>query len=609
MSTKWKITAVAMCFTLSLFHFIPMVEAESAEPVAAAAPIGGSAQAVTKPILYTLNDNLKVEVKSILNETTSEGQRIAVVVRAKSTASKVVSIPDMELRVKAADGSEYTLQASVFNAHAIRPQTNEELSYMVMVDRKDQIELKELVWFSVDWYTYPRTETELLAIPVSGRSWNGSLSLIKDPAANKTWDESFQIPNMDSPLIYTPAAINKESTPKGTVYTVKLLVENRSTKKESLPVLSMDGRAAAGVNTTLFNGKNSEQDSVALEPGEKQYLYFLIPTDKDTRLSSLNVLSVESFKQMDTKGRLSQTAFTIGRLQIALPLGGQADHPVQSIAYQYDTPFTFDSLSDTIDPYMSVSMVELHMHENEGEGYNTVVGKFKLSNNGDQPIPLPVFQTKLETESGTAFSGARQTTSTQDIMPGTSYILSYSYRMPIDIKDRSFVLKILDSKGSTGAVTAATATFPVTSTIGAYVVALQPDVLDTEKLSFYPFQVKLNEWSLMARTSAPSATSPITYTYRLKLNLDIAREEKIIADKDFSKMSLELIDPTGKLLSVKTLNFTGVNRLVSGMQFITFDNLRTDEQEYPLSINVYETIATPTGEVKRLMTVLHEREQ
>lgn len=73
----------------------------------------------------------------------------------------------------------------------------------------------------------------------------------------------------------------------------------------------------------------------------------------------------------------------------------------------------------------------------------------------------------------------------------------------------------------------------------------------------------------MARTNAPSATSPITYTYRLKLNLDIEREKKMIVDKDFSKMWMELIDPTGKLLSVKTLNFSGVNRLVSGMQFIT----------------------------------------
>jgi hypothetical protein len=604
MSRKMKLAAVAVGFTLSLFHFIPPVAAEAAEPAATILPIDAGGISISKPNSYLLNDTLKVEIKSVLNETTSEGQRIAVVVRAKSTASKVVSIPDMELRVRAADGSEYTLQASVFNAHAIRPQTNEELSYMAVVDRKDTFELKELVWLSVDWYTYPKTETELLIIPVSGRSWNGALSSIQDPSAKKTWDESFQIPNIDSPLIYKPAAIHKESTPKGTIHTVKLLVENRSTKKEMLPSLSMDGRVGvAGVNTTLFSGANAEQGAITLEQGEKRYLYFQIPTDKDTILSSLNVLSSENFRQMDAKGTVTQVGYSIGRLNIALPQGGQADLPVQSLAYQYGTDFTFDNLSDTIDPHMSVSLVEMHMHENEGEGYNTVIGKYKLSNNGDQPLPLPVFQTKLETESGAAYSGSRQTTTTQDIMPGTAYILSYSYRMPIDMKDRTFVLKILDANGSTTASSAA----PVTNTIGAYAVALQQDVMDAEKLSFYPFQVKLNDWSLMARTSAPSATSPITYTYRLKLSLDIEREEKMIVDKDFSKMSLELIDPTGKLLSVKTLNFTGVNRLVSGMQFITFDNLRTDEQEYPLSINVYETIATPTGEVKRLMTVLQER--
>ncbi|WP_240414264.1 hypothetical protein [Paenibacillus periandrae] len=608
MSTKMKFAAVAVGFTLSLFHFIPPVAAESSEPVATILPIDAGGISITKPNSYLLNDTLKVEIKSVLNETTSEGQRIAVVARTKSTVSKVVGIPDMELRVRAADGSEYTLQASVFNAHAIRPQTNEELSYMAVVDRKDTFELKELVWLSVDWYTYPKTETELLTIPVSGLSWNGALSSIQDLSAKKTWEESFQIPNIDSPLIYKPAAIHKESTPKGTIHTVKLLVENRSTKKEMLPSLSMDGRVgAAGVNTTLFNGVNTEQGTITLEPGEKRYLYFQIPADKDTVLSSLNVLSSESFRQMDAKGAVTQVGYSIGRLNIALPQGGQADLPVQSLAYQYGTDFSFDSLSDTIAPHMSVSLVEMHMHENEGEGYNTVIGKFKLSNNGDQPLPLPVFQTKLETESGAAYSGSRQTTTAQDIMPGTAYILSYSYRMPIDMKDRTFVLKILDTKGSTTAAASTATAAPVTNTIGAYVVALQQGVMDAEKLSFYPFQVKLNDWSLMARTSAPSATSPITYTYRLKLSLDIEREEKMIADKDFSKMSLELIDPTGKLLSVKTLNFTGVNRLVSGMQFITFDNLRTDEQEYPLCINVYETIATPTGEVKRLMTVLQER--
>jgi hypothetical protein len=598
---------VAVTLSLSLFQNNPLVWADPAMPMPVAEALPASPAPITgnEPTPYTLNDTLQVKVKSLLNESTSDGQRIAVVIRARSTAAKVVAIPDMDLRVRAVDGYEYTLKASVFNAHAIRPNTTEELSYMEMVDSKDQIELKELAWMSVDWYTYPKTEKELLAIPILGRSWNGALSSIQDPSAKKAWGESFQIPNIDSPLIYTPVAINRESTQKGTFRTVKLLVENRSAKKETLPVLSMDGKveAVADVNTTLFNGNNTVQEVIALEPGEKRYIYFSIPTDKDTVLGSLNLLSSESYRQLDAKGVVSQTAYMIGRLNIALPPGGQADAPVQSITYQYGTPFSFDSLSDTIDPNMSVSLVELHMHENEGEGYKTVIGKFMLSNNGDQPLPVPVFQTKLETESGVGYSGIRQTTAAQDIMPGTAYVLSYSYSLPIDTKNRVFVLKISDSK----AVASATpATAPITSTIGSYIVDLQSDVINAERLSFYPFEVMLNEWQLSARTNAPSATSAITYTYKLKLDLDIERKEKIIVDESFSKMSFELMDPTGKLLSVKTLNFTGVNRLVSGKQFIQFDNLRTDEQEYPLSINIYETIATPSGEVKRLVAQLQQ---
>lgn len=597
MSTNRK--SLAIVFGLSLLTMGQLSGAVEAS--ASALPAGSSfivpEQAVT---VYQLTDSLSVEVKSLLNEATSDGLRIAATIRMKSNSSKVIKIPETDLRVTTADGYEYTLQASVFNAHAIRPNTTEELSYMATVDRKDQVSLTGLSWFSVDWYTYPKTETTLLNIPVSSNIWSGPLSEITEPEYKKTWGETFRIPNIDSPLVYTPVAVQKDTTQQGTVTTVKLLVENPSGKKETLPEFSLDGRTAnqTGSDPNVFPGKRVEQGPISLDPQEQRYIHYTVAIEKDTSLASLNLLTTETFKQLDAKGTPTQTSYSVGRLNIALPSGGQSDISIEGNAYEYNTPFRFDALSDAIDPNMDVSLVEMHMHKNEGEGYQTVIGKFKLSNKGEQPLPLPQFQTKLVTESGLSYAGSRQTTTTQDIMPNTSYVISYSYIMPAEMKDRNFVLKLVDTK------TAA----PASTTIGAYRISLQTNTVNEDELSFYPFKVKMNLWQLSARTNMAPVTSPAptTFSYKLKLDLDIERQEQVIVDQSFSKMTLELVDPTGKLLSVKTLSFTGVNRLVSGTQIIQFDNLKTDEQEYPLTVNIYESITTPTGEAKRLVGSIKE---
>lgn len=587
--------SLCIVFGLSILTLGQIIgTANAAASVQPGVPVG-AVSASPAVSTYALSDTLSVEVKSLLNESTSDGLRIAATIRMKSSAANVVKIPETELRVKTVDGNEYTLQASVFNAHAIRPNTTEELSYMTVVDRKDQVSLTALEWLSVDWYTYPKTETTLLAMPVAGKSWDGPLS---DVEGNLAWGQSFRIPDIDSPLLYTPVAVNKESTPQGTMATVKLLVENATGKKEALPDFSLDGKAAvqSGADPNVFPGKRVEQGPISLDPQEKRYIHYAIATEKDTVLGSLNLLTTETFKQLDAKGTPSQTSYAIGRLNITMPNSGQSDMIVEGNGYEYGTPFRFDALSDTIDPNMDVSLVELHMHDNDGEGYNTVIGKFKLTNHGDQPLPVPVFQTKLVNEAGLTYAGSRQTTTTQDIMPNTSYVVSYSYIMPYEMKDRNFVLKLVDPKAAA----------PASTTIGAYRVALQANTMNEDALSFYPFKVKMNLWQLSATTNISTPGVPITYSYKLKLDLDIERQEQVIVDTNFSKMSFELIDPTGKLLSVKTLSFTGVNRLVSGQQIIRFDNLKTDEQEYPLTVNIYETITTPTGEAKRLVASLKE---
>ncbi|WP_217612428.1 hypothetical protein, partial [Deinococcus sp. GbtcB9] len=70
-----------------------------------------------------------------------------------------IRIPDYELRVKAADGTVYTLQPSASNAKSILPQSDATLSYMADVNLKMDLNLTDLLWINVDTKVYPKQET------------------------------------------------------------------------------------------------------------------------------------------------------------------------------------------------------------------------------------------------------------------------------------------------------------------------------------------------------------------------------------------------------------------------------------------------------------------
>ncbi|MGF7030015.1 hypothetical protein J2T17_000920 [Paenibacillus mucilaginosus] len=570
--------------------------ADAAAVTAADAAGTGTAAAAA----YQLTDNLQVEVKSLLNETTSEGTKIAVVVKLRSSAAKVAKIPDLELRARTSDGFEYPLQASVFNAHAIRPGTTEELNYMVTVDSRVPLDLSELAWYAVDWYSYPKQETLKLAVPVAGQAWTGPAAGFGD--ALLSWGTPFRLsPAVDSPLVYTPESVSTDNTANGPVTTVKVLVKNPSAKREAVPDFTVDGRTegAVGTDQTVYSGKRTEASPLILEAGEQRYIHFAIPTDKGTVLKSFNVMTQETFRQMDAKGQVSASAYSVGRFGMKLPVVNGIAEFASAAMVENGKPFPLQGAADAVDPNLAVSLVELHQHVNEGEGYQTAIAKIMLTNSGELPIPLPTLGTKLVTKSGLTYSGSRQAGTVTEIMPQTSYVVSYAFNMPEEVQDEEFVLKLSDLKTAAPAVT----------TLGSYRVAVQKETMDLKNMAFYPFTVKLNDWELGFRTNMPSALnpySPMTYTYKLGLSMDITRQEHVVVDSNFSKMSLELVDSTGKLISVRTLPFTGMNRVVSGKQFITFDNLKTDEQYYPLTVNIYETITTATGEAKRLVGVLKQ---
>lgn len=581
MNNKWKKTALAVLITSSLMANSYTVLAD------------GTLSTVTQVgTYYQLSDSLEVELKSLLNERSSDGIQVGAVVRLKNVTGSVTRVPEYEIRVKTEDGVEYTLQPSVSNAKSVQPKSKVELSYMATLDRQDEINLAELSWVDVDYYVYPKKETSVLTLNVAGQAWAGSNTVITDQAVVKKWGESFQIESENSPLIYTPVSLSKDNTATSPVSIVKLLVENNSPYRENVPAFAMDGKD----DQDVFKGERVEQEEITLEAGEKAYIHFAISTDQDTELKSINVVTPESFVQ--GQGLLA-TVYSVGRLNILLPSSNLA-LTENAVAYKLNDPITFDTVSDAINPNVKVSLVELSMHDSEGVGYQTAVAKFKLTNTSVNPIPMPNFLTEIQSADGFSYSGNRQNRVPQSLMPNLSHVVSYSYIVPGSEKGENLTLKLQNAVSAT-----------TKSTVAALNVAVQQPASDTsEVLSFYPFGVKLNYWTIgsASNLSSPGMLLNTMYAYKLKMDMEITQLDGIVVDQDSSMMKVALVDSLDRIVAEENLSFVtnteGARKLLSGENIVTFNNVRSETMESNYSLKIYETFNTPTGEAKRLVATL-----
>ncbi len=242
-------------------------------------------------ISYTLTDKIEVEIKSILNEHESDSTKLGAVIRIRNTSGKISRVPDFELRVRMADGVEYTLQPSAKNPKSIQPKSQQELSYLTTVERSDDVALTDLSFVDVDLEVYPKEETTLLTVAVdSGIVWNGSDSTITKPTAILKWGEAFTLPSLRSSLGFIPVDIHKEITAKGVSTVVQIQVVNPTKERQTVPNFGIDGKT----ENNVYSGSRAEA-SVMLDPGEKKYIHIVIPTDLDTEFTSLNVVTPESF--------------------------------------------------------------------------------------------------------------------------------------------------------------------------------------------------------------------------------------------------------------------------------------------------------------------------
>ncbi|SEC07946.1 hypothetical protein [Paenibacillus sp. GP183] len=568
MKTNWKKSLIILILSAALLILPSATFHAIAEEAGALSP---------GAIGYHLTDSIKVEVKSILNEQTAEGTRLAAVIRLYNEGARLDRVPDYEIRVKSEEGMIYILRPSAANAKNIQPKATVELSYMIMVDRFDTFSLSEISWHEVDEYVYPKQEKQILTIPVSSMEWKGQNGVLADPAANKKWAELFTLPILSASIEFLPVSLVQQTTPQGVSTIVGLLARNKSNSDQLIPDFHFDGKTSKKV----YIGKRLDQETDALKPGEQRYLYFSIPIGNMSELKSLNIVSQEEFTADDK----TKTKFSIGRLTINLPSGSSTlSYLNQLMPYEWNKPIRFDPLNKLIQPGVDISMVDLRMHESSGGGFKAAVAKFKLQNRSNNPLPVPRFQAVLMNSSGSKFTGTIQHTDVETLIPNVSYILYYSFILPNTETGSSLAMEILD--GETFA--------PINVSIAAFKTQVREETSEKTN-AFYPFRVNLNNWKLGYNYMQGN------YTYNVILDLDISLQEEAVVDQSFSKLKVEVVDSKGKIMGTKAFSFTGDNRLVSGTQAFSFS---LDRQEFSLSLRVYESIDTPFGEAKRLIQTL-----
>lgn len=239
--------------------------------------------------------------------------------------------------------------------------------------------------------------------------------------------------------------------------------------------------------------------------------------------------------------------------------------------------------SNSIDSNLDMSLVEMGMSVNTDFGYKTVVAKYKLTNKGTTNVAFPDFQTDLVNEEGYTYTGVRQTNVAKTIAPNTSYVLSYSYMVPDVEKADKLALNLYDTSRLA---------------IGSFKTAVQ-EVPTSGLISVYPFKINFDGYELSATYNKDSS-----YGYRLRLDLDVQRQAQVITDATFSSLLFEIVDSEGRLLTSKSETFTGQQKIMSGIQFIEFSNVKSEQVKPGGSINIYEVVTTPNGDAKRLIKTI-----
>lgn len=397
----------------------------------------------------------------------------------------------------------------------------------------------------------------------------GSVSVGGEATVSIGKPEAYTKPGSNARVTITAENSTYVKQADGATLQTTVTVKNEGTALAPVPSLTASYQFGG---STPVDAEDGSDRPAYLSPQESTTFTFtaLLPAEADP--SSTQIVLWDKTSSAGT--------VTVPVAEISLKDSVAASDPISS-AQPYEIGNKLNLANGaTASSSVDVALMELHEHDNDDLGYKTAIAKFKFTNNGTSAVSLPALPNVLVDSQGKTYAGTRQSTAVQQLMPGTSYVISYSYLLPTALKDNKFALQITEDKSSL--------------TRGTFQVAFQSEA-DGSKLSFYPFTVDLQDYYTGWQYSQGN------YTYNLNVTMDISHQDEVIVDQNFSKMEFDLVDGLGRIVGTKSMTFTGAGKLISGSQKITFPGVTTESMDSTVHVLVYETVDTPNGTVKRLV--------
>ena len=578
-----------------------LVAAALASPGPVALSVAGAAEAAADDTPHKLTSTLKVGVKTVLNERVPDGARIGTVVRVYNTGSRAAAVPGYEVRAVTTGGEVYTLSPSAGNPRVVQPKEKAELSYMLTVGRSDSFTLKRLEWVEVDEFVYPKKETVVLNIPVTGLEWQGQSTVFSDAKRLKGWGESFTIPTESAELVYTPVRLSERHTPQGTTAVLVLQAKNTGKRPAWVPEFSVTGKTAQN----YYPAQRAESGSIEVQPGASRYLHFVMRLSGKESWKSFTISTPESFR--DSSGNVRYEA---GRIQIKPPAAPDKLE-VQSPYALFDPIRVSSTFRPNLAKEVEIALAEVTRFEQMGDGYLTAVVKFRLLNRSGVTLSIPDFGVEWTTSGGISYAGERLETRQKTLMPGVGLMVAYVFTLPMSTAtDEKARLTLLDGNPDVFQLP-----------VGAVEISLGTPGASSDSL--YPFKVNISSGSLDS-------------SGRLVLDVGVTRTPNVVYDEKSVRLKLEVADEDNRVLVSRTYALAGADRLYTGRK--TFDlaigsgkdevgkdaGVKNTDSEAPdadesgsgepepepapepvtVVVRVYEVLATSGGDVERLIKTM-----
>ncbi|WP_261303831.1 hypothetical protein [Paenibacillus andongensis] len=529
-------------------------------------------------------------------------------VSVKNLGSSSVKLPSgLQVRLVDANGLKYTAAVASGSDTTFLPNQSDTMTLKTLVSR--QMPTSGL---TLEYYYLNQSEDVSL----------GTLSL----------NASLQTTALGAKQVYAGQQEGEQVTVKANMSTYS--IQDDGVHVQTVVTLSNDGGAIASVpsfsasyqfgdaGTSVTSTDNSVRSGyLASKETATYYFNGILPTGVDPNTAQLvlwqkasagsssssgtgstastssggtasGTVTASSGSSASSTSGSSGTAAT-GQMPVAVfQLKGASEAQsgfTTAVNYELGSKLNFNN-SSVVNKNLDVSLVELHALENDDLGYKTAVAKYKITNNGTSTLALPELQNELIDSKGNTYTGSRQSVVATQITPGSSYVVSYSYLLPNKTQsdEETFALNVYDDKSvSEGNVS-----------IGTYRVAMQKET-EGDTLALYPFSLKVNDSSISWLYNSG------TYSYQLNLDLDIAHEDQVIIDSNFSKIEFDMVDSLGRIVGTQTATLTGTGKLTSGKQKVVVTGLKNEQVDSGVVVNMYEVIETPNGTAKRLIKQFH----